>query len=375
MKLLFVFGTRPEAIKMAPVIKESQRFPHDFEVKIVVTAQHRQMLDQVLDVFSLKPDYDLNVMTNNQSLFDVTGKCLFGIQKVLEKEKPDMVLVQGDTTTAFVAALAAFYLKIKVAHIEAGLRTLDIYQPFPEEINRRLISNMASLHFAPTQQTKENLTKEGVDAGTVFVTGNTVIDALLMTVKNDSNITDNDSLKNVDFGKRIILVTAHRRENFRESIRNICLALKKVAESNDDVEIIYPVHPNPNIKNVVNEILGNCCRIHLIEPLGYYDFVQLMNESYLILTDSGGIQEEAPSLGKPVLVMREVTERPEAIEVGTAKLIGTHKDKMIQEIQVLIENEGVYRKMTQAHNPYGDGNASERIVKILLSVIKEGLFI
>jgi len=363
MKLLFVFGTRPEAIKMAPVIKEAKKAANDFEVIVVAAAQHREMLDQVLKIFCIKADYDLNIMTNNQSLFDVTSKCLSGVKEVLEREKPDLVLIQGDTTTAFTTALAAFYLRIKVGHIEAGLRTFDIYRPFPEEMNRRLISSLATLHFAPTEKNRENLIREGIDKNRIFVTGNTVIDALLMTVKNSCDLSNDNRFRKIDFDKKMILVTAHRRENFGENIRNICYALKVIAGRNKDIEIIYPVHPNPNIKNAVNKILGNCMRVHLIKPLGYYDFVQLMNQSYLILTDSGGIQEEAPSLGKPVLVLREKTERPEAIETGTVKVIGTDKDCIVYETNVLLDDQNEYDKMAKATNPYGDGKASERIVR------------
>lgn len=373
MKLLFIFGTRPEAIKMASLIKQLQILSNNFDVVVVVTAQHRQMLDQVLDVFSIKPNYDLNIMTNNQSLFNITNRCLLKVEKVLEREKPDLVLIQGDTTTAFISALAAFYLRIKVGHIEAGLRTFDIYKPFPEEMNRRLISGLATLHFAPTKKNRENLIREGIDENRIFVTGNTVIDALLMTVKNNCQRGDDYRFRNVDFDKKIILVTAHRRENFGENIRNICYALRWIVERNRELEVVCPVHPNPNIKNTVNEILGNCNRIHLIKPLGYYEFVQLMNKSYLVLTDSGGIQEEAPSLGKPVLVMRKVTERPEAVEAGTVKLVGTDRETIVKETQKLLEDNAAYKKMSIAHNPYGDGKASERIVDILYSYTESRL--
>jgi len=367
MRLLFVFGTRPEAIKMAPVVKEAKEHCNNFEVTVVATAQHREMLDQVLDVFSLKPDYDLNIMTDNQSLFDISNECLFRIKEVLERVKPDLVLIQGDTTTAFTTALAAFYLGIKVGHIEAGLRTFDIYRPFPEEMNRKLISSLATLHFTPTKKNEENLLREGIDESRIFVTGNTAIDALLMAIKNDRSLTSNHKFREVDFDKKIILVTAHRRENFGENIRNICYAMKEITERNEDVEIIYPVHPNPNIKNVVHEILGNCSRIYLIKPLGYYDFVQLMNKSYLVLTDSGGIQEEAPSLGKPVLVLREETERPEAVEAGTVKIVGVDKVRIVSSVQLLLNDESQYNRMAKVVNPYGDGKASQRIVEIIKS--------
>lgn len=364
-KIMIVMGTRPEAIKMAPVIKEFEKYSNKYRLVVCATAQHREMLDQVLNIFSIKPDYDLNIMEENQSLFDVTNGALPKIKIVLEKEKPDLVLVQGDTVTALIAALAAFYLRIKVGHIEAGLRTFDIYKPFPEEMNRKLISNLTTLHFAPTEKNKENLLRENISEDRIFVTGNTVIDALLMAVRNKYEFGNIPEFKKINFNKKIILITAHRRENFGVNIRNICYALKEIAKKNKNIEIIYPVHANPNIKNVVNKILNNAERIHLLKPLGYYEFVHLMNKSYLILTDSGGIQEEGPSLCKPVLVLREKTERPEAIEAGTAKLVGVNKEKIVSSVQLLLDNSKEYELMAKTTNPYGDGNASKRIVELI----------
>lgn len=368
MKILIVFGTRPEAIKVAPVIKAFQSHPK-FDIRVCVTAQHRQMLDQVLELFDIKPDFDLDIMQQGQDLTSITTKVLAKLRDVFKEWKADWVMVQGDTTTCFTASLAAFYEKIPVAHIEAGLRTNDIYAPWPEEMNRRLTSAIASLHFAPTHEAKNNLIKESIHDDKIIVTGNTVIDSLWEVVKI---IEDNPELQKkftntysfLDFSLKLILVTGHRRENFGQGFEEICLALKALSQR-DDVEIVYPVHLNPNVREPVNRILGNCHNIHLLGPLDYLPFVYLMNRCYFILTDSGGVQEEAPSLGKPVLVMRETTERPEAVEVGTVKLVGTDRNRIIQEAECLLSDPKAYEKMSQAHNPYGDGKAAERIINEL----------
>lgn len=363
-KVLVAFGTRPEAIKMAPVVKELQKYPKAFSVTVCVTGQHREMLDSVLNLFSIEPDYDLNIMQKNQSLFQIVSSTLEKIQPVLEEVKPDIVLVQGDTSTAFVVSLAGFYLKIPVGHIEAGLRTNDKFNPFPEEINRRLISHIADLHFAPTETARSYLLAEGISPEKVHVTGNTVIDALLMTV--NGNFCMPPELKAVDFeNRKVILVTAHRRENLGEPLRNICLALKDLAQHYDDLQIVYPVHLNPNVRRVVYDILDDVENVFLAEPMDYEAFANMMNKSYLILTDSGGIQEEAPSLGKPVLVLRNVTERPEAVEAGTAKVVGTEKENIIVATRELLDNNEEYDRMANIRNPYGDGNAANKIVKIL----------
>jgi UDP-N-acetylglucosamine 2-epimerase (non-hydrolysing) len=362
-KVVTVFGTRPEAIKLAPVLKALEK--QKFDSVVVVTAQHREMLDQVLNLFSIEPNYDLDIMQPAQELFDITEKALNGLKPILEKEKPQILLVQGDTTTTFAAALAAFYLKIEIGHIEAGLRTFDKYHPFPEEINRQLTSRLVDFHFAPTEIAKENLLKEGIPAEKIYVTGNTVIDALLATVKDDYSFSDS-TLSKIDFeNRKLILVTAHRRENWGDPLKNICLSIKKLVETHLDIEIVFSVHLNPQVQQAAESILANVERVHLVNPLEYEPFVQFMNKSYLILTDSGGIQEEAPSLGKPVLVLREVTERPEVIAAGTAKLVGTDVDKIVETTSLLLKDENVYNKMARATNPYGDGHASERIIKIL----------
>ena len=363
-KLLFIFGTRPEAIKMAPLIKEFKKY-FEFEVKVLVTAQHRQMLDQVLRIFDIKPDYDLNLMKSNQDLYDITSYVLLGLRDILKSYKPDLVFVHGDTTTTFAASLASFYQKIPVAHIEAGLRTYDIYSPYPEEINRQLTSRIANYHFAPTELAKNNLINEGISKERIFVTGNTVIDALfeiLSKIKNEQISIDGYEINN----RKYILVTGHRRENFGIGFLNICEALKEVAISNPEIDIVYPVHLNPHVQKPVYSILGQIKNIYLIKPLDYISFVYLMSKSYIILTDSGGVQEEAPSLGKPVLVMRNTTERPEAIEAGTVKLVGTNKDSIEIEINKLIRNKEAYTIMSKATNPYGDGKSCERIVKALI---------
>ncbi|QNW98083.1 UDP-N-acetylglucosamine 2-epimerase (non-hydrolyzing) [Acinetobacter seifertii] len=372
-KILIVFGTRPEAIKMAPLVKEFQKDTYSFQTKVCVTAQHRQMLDQVLEIFDIKPDYDLNIMKPGQDLYDITSNVLIGMKSVLEDFKPDVVLVHGDTTTTLSASLAAFYAKIKVGHVEAGLRTNDIYSPWPEEGNRQLTGILANYHFAPTQQSEENLLKEGKNQQDIYVTGNTVIDALmyvLQRIENQPTLQEKIKSKiseqyQIDGKRKIILVTGHRRENFGQGFINICEGLKELAKSNPDIDIVYPVHLNPNVQKPVNEILSDLTNVYLIDPLQYEEFIYMMNKSYFIITDSGGIQEEAPSLGKPVLVMRDTTERPEAVKAGTVKLVGTDKNTLIKEAQTLIDNKVEYEKMAQAHNPYGDGRACVRILKSL----------
>jgi len=373
MNVLLILGTRPEAIKLAPVIQELRAHP-EIKPVVCVTAQHRQMLDQVLSLFKIQPDYDLNVMQVNQSLFDITGQGLSKIEMVLRNERPDLVLVQGDTTTAFVGALASFYQKIPVGHVEAGLRTYDKYSPFPEEMNRVLIDHLADLCFVPTEKAQQNLLREGITKDRIFVTGNSVVDALLWVMQRlpssippelESLLGRGSKLSN----HRLVLVTGHRRESFGEGLHNICRALCEIVKGNSDVEIIYPVHLNPNVREPVFRILGNVPRIHLIEPLGYLPFVQLMRLAYLILTDSGGIQEEAPTLGKPVLVMRNVTERPEGIEAGTSKLVGTNVAAIVDATQRLLADKHEYEQMAKAVNPYGDGKAAQRIVDILLEWI------
>ncbi len=371
--MLTIFGTRPEAVKLAPIIKKIEEHSDRFRSVVCVTAQHRQMLDQVLDLFKIVPAYDLDIMKANQSLFDVTCNSLMGIKGVLEKERPDLVLVQGDTTTTFVAALSAFYLRIPVGHVEAGLRSFDKFHPFPEEVNRRLTSHISDLHFAPTIAAKENLLREGVDRSRIWVTGNTVIDALLMVAKHlespeaQAGWADYFLQKlGVSFDNyRIVLVTGHRRESFGKGFQNICAALKEIALRHNDIQLIYPVHLNPRVQGPVKEILSDVGNIHLINPLDYEPFVYLMSKSFIILTDSGGIQEEAPSLGKPVLVMRDVTERPEAVEAGTSKLVGTDVERILFETERLFMDHEYYLEMSRTHNPYGDGKASNRIVEIL----------
>jgi len=372
VKILAVFGTRPEAIKMAPVILA---LGDNFDVKICVTAQHRQMLDQVLELFEITPDYDLDIMQPGQDLFDITSNVLLGVKKVLQIEEPDVVLVHGDTTTSMATAMAAFYLKIPVGHVEAGLRTYDINSPFPEELNRQITSRIATLHFAPTKISRQNLLDEKVLDSQIYVTGNTVIDALLSMVEKARIVDFSDTLlKRMPFLKqeksgmpRIILVTGHRRENFGLGFEEICHALSVVANENPDIHIIYPVHLNPNVREPVNRILSNLNNVHLIEPMEYLTFIKLMDLSYLILTDSGGIQEEAPSLGKPVLVMRDTTERPEAVESGTVKLVGTNKNDIVKMVNRLLTDSNFYMQMSKAHNPYGDGKAGGIICDILVN--------
>lgn len=372
MKILIVFGTRPEAIKMAPIVSLLKNSP-GISVKVCVTAQQRQMLDQVLDVFNIKPDHDLNMMRAGQSLSDITVGVLKGIENVLDAEQPDLMLVHGDTSTTFAASLAAYYRRIPVGHIEAGLRAGNIYSPWPEEMNRKLTAAIALYHFAPTEAARQNLLREGINEKNIFVTGNTVIDALLSIVKR---LNDNDDLRlrldgefdYLDTSRKLVLVTGHRRENFGSGFESICLALRDLAERSD-IEIVYPVHLNPNVMEPVHRLLGGLSNIHLIEPLDYVPFVYLMKRSYLILTDSGGMQEEAPSLGKPVLVMRQTTERPEAVDAGTVRLVGTDRQRIVSESNHLLDSEKHYLTMSRAHNPYGDGHASEQIVEVLLNEI------
>jgi UDP-N-acetylglucosamine 2-epimerase (non-hydrolysing) len=371
-KILVVFGTRPEAIKLAPVIHELLRHPKEFVTRVCVTAQHREMLDQVLGIFSIRTHHDLNIMQKGQSLEDVTARVLLGFRKVLQEEHPDMILVQGDTTTVMAAALTAFYAGIPVGHVEAGLRTWNKRSPFPEEINRVIASHLADLHFAPTPQSRRNLLREGIPSSRIIVTGNTVIDALYH-VRSDVAHSKKKYLKafpGIDFSRRVILVTGHRRENFGEGFLNICRALKSVARSHPEVEIVYPVHLNPNVQRPVRSMLGDLRNIHLLDPQPYLPFVFLMDASTLILTDSGGVQEEAPSLGKPVLVMRNHTERPEAVRAGTVRLVGTSTKTIVREIERLLSDRKAYVRMSRAHNPYGDGKSSGRIVKALKSYLR-----
>lgn len=367
IKVMTVFGTRPEAIKMAPVVLELQKHADRIQTIVAVTAQHRQMLDQVLDLFRITPDYDLDIMSQGQTLYDITTKSLMGLKDVLAKEKPDLVLVHGDTTTTFAGALASYYQQVPVGHVEAGLRTGDIYSPFPEEMNRKLTGAIAAIHFAPTATAKANLLKENVNPSHIYVTGNTVIDALMMTVAGDYDF--GDDLKDVDFhNHRVILLTTHRRENLGEPMRHIYKALRRIIEEIPDTEIVFPVHRNPLVRKVVEEELAGVDRIHLIDPMEYEPFANLMSLSSLVLTDSGGIQEEAPSLGKPVLVLRNTTERPEAVEAGTVRLIGTDKDVVYAETKRLLTDQAAYDAMSNAVNPYGDGKASQRIVQAILHV-------
>lgn len=365
LKVLTVFGTRPEAIKMAPLVKELNSRPGQIRSMVAVTAQHREMLDQVLELFDIIPDYDLNIMQEGQTLYDVTTRALEGLKDVLIESNPDLVLVHGDTTTTFVAALAAYYRQIPVGHVEAGLRTHNKYSPFPEEMNRHLTGALAEYHFAPTEKSMQNLIKENVNADNIFVTGNTVIDALKATVRENYVFSD-PLLNNIDFGRqRVLLVTTHRRENLGEPMRDIYRALKEIVETHPDVEIVFPVHKNPAVRRVVNEILGKMPRVHLIEPLQYEPFINLMQRCYLVLTDSGGMQEEAPSLGKPVLVLRNTTERPEAVDAGTVKLVGTDREVVLSVTKELLNNPDTYKSMAEAANPYGDGLAAKRIVDFI----------
>lgn len=367
-KHLIIFGTRPEAIKMAPLVKLFKQ-SSKIDTRVCVTAQHREMLDQVLDFFEIQPEYDLNLMKPNQNLHSLTADIIMGLKPIIEEYQPDFVYVHGDTTTSMVAALAGFYSGVKVVHIEAGLRTYNKHSPFPEEMNRQLTGRIADLNMAPTEASKLNLLKENVDENSIVVTGNTVIDALLYSsekVKTYRN-EEIDYLKElIATDKKLVLVTGHRRENFGQGFIDICTALKELKVQNDDIQIVYPVHLNPNVKGVVHELLDGIENIHLINPLSYPAFVWLMNEAYMIITDSGGVQEEAPSLGKPVLVMRNTTERPEAVDAGTVILVGTDKDKIVSEAQALLEDTVRYKHMSTLHNPYGDGKACERILAAIL---------
>lgn len=372
-KILLVFGTRPEAIKMAPLVKLLQRETDFFETKVCVTAQHRQMLDQVLEMFEIAPDYDLDIMAPNQDLYDITSKVLLGLRQVLKDFCPDVVLVHGDTTTSMAASLAAFYQQISVGHVEAGLRTFDLYSPWPEEMNRQVTDRVCTYYFAPTQKSKDNLLYENIDADKIFVTGNTVIDALLMAVGIISgkpgikeNLHEEVCRKGYTVGERkYILVTGHRRENFGEGFLHICQAIREIAAEYPEMDIVYPVHLNPNVQKPVYELLSGLDNVYLISPLDYLPFIYAMQNSLLLLTDSGGVQEEAPSLGKPVLVMRNTTERPEAVEAGTVKLVGTDSITIVKSVKELLDDPELYKRMSETHNPYGDGHACERIIAAL----------
>ena len=380
-KILLVFGTRPEAIKMAPLVKKLQQYPEQFCTVVCVTGQHRQMLDQVLNLFEITPDYDLNIMKPNQDLYDITSRILLGMRDVLKEVQPDIVLVHGDTTTSMAAALAAFYQQIPVGHVEAGLRTGNIYSPWPEEMNRLITGRISTVHFSPTPLAEQNLLQEHVDEAKIVVTGNTVIDALQMVVerlKNDEQLAGEVKEKVFNMGydvnrlsedRRLVLITGHRRENFGEGFLNICHAIKNLSEKYPNVDFVYPMHLNPNVRKPVLEILGEGAdNVFLIEPLDYLPFVYMMQHSTLILTDSGGVQEEAPGLGKPVLVMRDTTERPEAVEAGTVLLVGTNREKIEQGVSMLLDDADCYRRMSEAVNPYGDGKACERIIECLIQL-------
>ena len=372
-KILLVFGTRPEAIKMAPLVKMFQNNDSDFEMRVCVTAQHRQMLDQVLDLFQIVPHYDLNIMAPGQDLYDITSKVLLGMREVLNDFKPDVVLVHGDTTTSMAAGMAAFYQHIKVGHVEAGLRTYNLASPWPEEMNRQVTDRFCNYYFAPTDRSRQNLLREGVDPSGIVVTGNTVIDALLMAVemiRTDRNRAEQLHALIKEKGyeitdRRFILVTGHRRENFGEGFLHICHAIRRIASAHPDMDIVYPVHLNPNVQYPVYQQLSGLDNVYLIPPLDYLPFVYTMQHSTLLLSDSGGVQEEAPSLGKPVLVMRDTTERPEAVEAGTVRLVGTDTDTIVEQVNLLLDDEAVYRQMSETHNPYGDGEACRRIVDFL----------
>lgn len=366
LKVMTVFGTRPEAIKMCPLVLEMKKYPDLIEPLVAVTAQHREMLDQVLELFQIKPDYDLNIMTSGQTLYDVTTRALMGLKEVMEEAKPDIVLVHGDTTTTFAGALAAFYAQIPVGHVEAGLRTGNKYSPYPEEMNRKLTGAIADMHFAPTAISKQNLLKENVNPDSILVTGNTVIDALQATVQKDYVFEDAEFNKVFESGHRLILMTTHRRENLGEPMRHVYKALKSVLETHEDVEAIFPVHKNPKVREIVQKELGGLDRVHLIEPMDYEPFANLMAKVDIVLTDSGGIQEEAPALGKPVLVLRDTTERPEAVSAGTVLLVGTAYEDVLRETNRLLDDAAHYKKMAEAANPYGDGQACARIVNAVL---------
>lgn len=367
MKILTVFGTRPEAIKMAPIVKQLD-FREDVESIVCVTAQHREMLDQVLNLFKIEPDYDLNIFKKGQSLTDITSRALIGLEDVIKEVGPDVLLVQGDTTTVFSGALAAFYQGVKIGHVEAGLRSGNIYSPYPEEANRKLAGVLSNFHFVPTERNRQNLLKEGFNDDDIYITGNTVIDALQYAIE-DEYIFDNPLLDGVEYSrKRVILLTSHRRENIGKPMENIFTATRDIVNSYDDVEVIFPLHLNPKVREIARGILGGNPKIHLIEPLDYLPFTNLMARSHLVVTDSGGLQEEAPTLGKPVLVVREETERPEGVESGTARLVGTSYEKVFSNLDSLLRDREEYEKMAKARNPYGDGRAAERIVEILLKL-------
>ena len=372
-KILLVFGTRPEAIKMAPLVKALQKDTEHFETRVCVTAQHRQMLDQVLEVFGITPEYDLNIMAPNQDLYDITAKVLLGLREVLKDFRPDTVLVHGDTTTSMAASLAAFYMQIPVGHVEAGLRTYNMLSPWPEEMNRQVTDRICTYYFAPTEQSRANLLQENIDAKKIFITGNTVIDALLMAVdiiSTTAGVKEKMAKELQEKGytvgdREYILVTGHRRENFVDGFLHICKAIKELAALHPEMDIVYPVHLNPNVQKPVYELLSGLSNVYLISPLDYLPFIYAMQHSTLLLTDSGGVQEEAPSLGKPVLVMRDTTERPEAVEAGTVKLVGTDAEAIVSNVTALLQDKEMYKRMSETHNPYGDGQACERIIAAL----------
>lgn len=372
-KILLVFGTRPEAIKMAPLVKTLQKDTEHFETRVCVTAQHRQMLDQVLEVFGITPEYDLNIMAPNQDLYDITAKVLLGLREVLKDFRPDTVLVHGDTTTSMAASLAAFYMQIPVGHVEAGLRTYNMLSPWPEEMNRQVTDRICTYYFAPTEQSRANLLQENIDAKKIFITGNTVIDALLMAVdiiSTTAGVKEKMAKELQEKGytvgdREYILVTGHRRENFGDGFLHICKAIKELAALHPEMDIVYPVHLNPNVQKPVYELLSGLSNVYLISPLDYLPFIYAMQHSTLLLTDSGGVQEEAPSLGKPVLVMRDTTERPEAVEAGTVKLVGTDAEAIVSNVTALLQDKEMYKRMSETHNPYGDGQACERIIAAL----------
>ena len=372
-KILLVFGTRPEAIKMAPLVKALQKDTEHFETRVCVTAQHRQMLDQVLEVFGITPEYDLNIMAPNQDLYDITAKVLLGLREVLKDFRPDTVLVHGDTTTSMAASLAAFYMQIPVGHVEAGLRTYNMLSPWPEEMNRQVTDRICTYYFAPTEQSRANLLQENIDAKKIFITGNTVIDALLMAVdiiSTPAGVKEKMAKELQEKGytvgdREYILVTGHRRENFGDGFLHICKAIKELAALHPEMDIVYPVHLNPNVQKPVYELLSGLSNVYLISPLDYLPFIYAMQHSTLLLTDSGGVQEEAPSLGKPVLVMRDTTERPEAVEAGTVKLVGTDAEAIVSNVTALLQDKEMYKRMSETHNPYGDGQACERIIAAL----------
>jgi len=363
IKVLVIMGTRPEVIKVAPIVWELKKYPQKIKTKILVTGQHRELLDQMLEIFKIRPNYDLDIMSQAQTLDQISSRILEKIGQILDREKPDLILVEGDTTTVFISALAAFYRQIKVGHIEAGLRTYNKFEPFPEEINRRLTDSLTDFYFSPTRDAKQNLQNEGFSKN-IFVTGNPVIDALFWILKKSKPKAE--IFAKIDPEKKLIILTAHRRENLGPPLENICRAVKEIANKNSNVQIVYPMHPNPKVRVVVKKILGGDGRIILCEPLDYLSFVHLMNQSYIILTDSGGVQEEAPSLGKPVLILRNTTERPEGIKAGCSKLVGTNKYKIIELTQALLSSSRKYQKMAKVKNPYGDGHAARKIVNIIL---------